>query len=156
MQKKKDVMDAVLVGSVDWVLARQAAYRLAAALQGEVADLQELKGMGDAYSPMAWLAVCRQLQVVTDGMTVMRLLAQGKTSKDISAETGILAGSIAAYKAWNTMYAAAIDRQVNRHISIKGRNKVEQAADIAFLRSCGIAVEVQQHLDSDVNKVVAE
>jgi len=46
--------------------------------------------------------------VVTDGMTVMRLLAEGKTNAQITEATGIPVGSIAAYKAWNTMYAEAL------------------------------------------------
>ena len=54
---------------------------------------------------MAWLNICRHLRVVTDGMTVMRLLAEGKSHAQITEATGIQGLSISAYKAWNTMYA---------------------------------------------------
>ena len=88
--------------------------------------------------------------VVTDGMVVMRMLAEGKTNRQITAEAGILSGSIAAYKAWNTMYAASIKRGVHKRIKIKGRIEAEQAADIAFLRACGIAFEMQPHDEAEV------
>lgn len=144
MSKKsnKKTMDAVLHGSVEWSEARLAAYKMLNKLSGEVADLQSLTEVSDAYSPIAWLAICRHLRTVTDGMTVMRLLAQGKTPEQIAKETGISTGSIAAYKAWNTMYKAGIKRGAERAIRIKGRTAAEQRADIEFLRACGIGFEV--------------
>jgi uncharacterized protein YerC len=144
------MMDAVLVGSVEWTKARTAAIEMTAKLQGEVDELQSLLKMQDAYSPIAWLNVCQQLRVVTDGMIVMRMLAEGKTSGQITAETGILPGSIAAYKAWNTMYADSIKRGVQKRIKIRGRTKAEQAADISFLQACGIAFDLQPRAEADV------
>jgi hypothetical protein len=148
--KKARMMDAVLRGSVEWAQARKAAMDMTAKLQGEVDELQSILKMQDAYSPIAWLNVCQQLRVVTDGMIVMRMLAKGETTKRITAETGILSGSIAAYKAWNTMYAASIKRGVHKRIKIKGRTEAEQAADIAFLRACGITFDLQPHDEAEV------
>jgi len=34
----------------------------------------------------------------------MMMLAEGKTNEQIMQDAGIQSGSIAAYKAWNTMY----------------------------------------------------
>jgi hypothetical protein len=140
--KNKKMIDAVVVGSVEWESARRAAFEMSAKLQGEVAELQELAGVKDAYSPMAWLAICQHLRSVTDGMTVMRMLAEGKEPKQITAETGIPSGSVAAYQAWNTMYRRNVTQIINKRIRIKGKNEAEQKADIAFLRSCGIAFDV--------------
>ena len=129
-KSKSQMMDAVLVGSIEWATARRAAIEMAAKLQSEVDGLN-MQGK-DAYSPMAWLNICRQLRVVTDGMIVMRLLAEGKSNAQITEATGIPVGSIAAYKAWK------------RHITLKGRNDAERQADADFFRSCGIAIDVQQ------------
>lgn len=143
--RKGKMIDAVLVGSIDWAKARNAAIEMTAKLRGEVDGLQSLLAIQDAYSPVAWLNVCQQLRIVTDGMCVMRMLAQGKESRQIAAETGISSGSIAAYKAWNIMYTESIKRGVLKRIKIKGRTAAEQAAAIAFLRMCGIAFDVQSH-----------
>jgi hypothetical protein len=64
-------------------------------------------------------------------------------------QTGILPGSIAAFKAWNTMYVDATRRGVQQHIRIKGRTQAEQNADIEFLRACGIAFDLQP-IDAEV------
>jgi hypothetical protein len=141
-KSKSHIMDAVLVGSIEWATARRAAIGMAAKLQCEVDGLN-MQGK-DAYSPMAWLNICRHLRVVTDGMTVMRLLAEGKSNAQITEATGIPVGSIAAYKAWNTMYAEALMAGVKRHITLKGRNDAERQADADFFRSCDIAIDVQQ------------
>ena len=148
--RKIKMMDAVLSGSVEWAQARKAAFEMTAKLQGEVDELQSILKMQDAYSPVAWLNVCQQLRVVTDGMIVMRMLAEGGTTRQITAETGILPGSIAAYKAWNTMYAASIKRGVHKRIKIKGRTEAEQAADIEFLRACGITFDLQPRNAAEV------
>jgi len=140
--KKKVIMDAILVGSVDWKKARSAAIQMTRSLDGEVADLEALLKDKDAYSPMAWLNICQQLRIVTDGMTVMRMLAEGKTPKQIANETGIRPGSIAAYQAWNTMYRNDRDKYIGKKIALKGRSEAEKRADAEFLRSCGIDLDV--------------
>jgi hypothetical protein len=141
---KAKTMDAVLVGSVDWEQARTAAYDMIRKLNGEIADLSTITEIKDAYSPMAWLGICQQLRIVTDGMATMRLLTTGHSSAEIHNVTGIASGSIAAYKAWNTMYAQSIQTYAAKRIRIKGRTQAEKDADIAFLRSCGIAFTVEQ------------
>ena len=141
-KKSKKSMDAVLLGSIEWDQARAAAFDLTRKLGGEVAELKSLLQMQDAYSPIAWMSICRQLQVVTDGMTVMRLLAEGKTSEQITQETGIFPGSIAAYKAWNTMYSRSVSQSAERRITLRGRNEAEQRRDADFLRSCGISLDL--------------
>jgi|SRR6185437_6217310 len=141
-QKAKKMMDAVLAGSIDWTRAREAAIAMTRSLRGEIDDLERVMEIQDAYSPIAWLNVCQQLRVVTDGMVVMRKLAEGKAAIQITAETGILPGSIAAYKAWNTMYLRAVNAQATRSIRLKGRTEAEQQRDIEFLRACGIAFDL--------------
>ena len=59
----------------------------------------------DAYSLAAWRNICRHLRDVASGMTVMRLLAEGKSNAQITEATGNPTTSIGRYKAWNTMYA---------------------------------------------------
>lgn len=138
--KIQKYMDAVVVGSVEWQTAREAAYRMAAALNGEISALTEAEEIKDAYSPVAWANICRQLRVVTDGMITMRMLAEGKSNEAITEETGIGNGSIAAYKAWNTMYA----RLVNHKIRLRVENDKVRQADLDFLQSIGITARVQE------------
>lgn len=145
-------MDAVLIGSIEWLQARTAAYDMIARLSGELDDLIQIGGIKDAYSPMAWLNICQQLRVVTDGMTAMRQHATGKTSIEIAAATGINRGSIAAYKAWNTMYGRSLQAFAEKRIRIKGRTTDERAADIAFLRSCGIGFRLEEVALTDEGK----
>lgn len=147
MAKGQRMMDAVLEGSIDWTRARDAAIAMTRSLRGEIDDLQKVMEIKDAYSPIAWLNVCQQLRVVTDGMIVMRMLAEGKAAAQITAETGILPGSIAAYKAWNTMYLRGISSQATRTIKLKGRTEAEQLRDIEFLRACGIAFDLTPRQD---------
>lgn len=54
-KKNKTHLDAV-VCSVEWGMAREAAFVMAARLQSEVDDLtsSEIK---NAYSPMAWISI---------------------------------------------------------------------------------------------------
>ena len=143
-------MDAVLLGSIEWSQARKAAIEMGRRLNGEVADLETLVQTKDAYSPMAWLNICRQLRIVTDGMITMRMLLEGKTPEQISSDTGILKSSIAAYKAWNTMYREHRDRHIGERIELKGRNEAEQRSDAQFLRSCGIGLDLVQRPESEV------
>ena len=140
----KKLMDAVLEGSIDWERARKAAFGMAAQLTSEVANLDNIK---DAYSPMAWISICRQLRVVTDGMTTMRMIAEGKDNATISQQAQITIGSIAAYKAWNTMYLKMLKQGIQRKVAIKGRTEREQNLDAEFLRSCGIEFSLVPHAD---------
>lgn len=144
IRKKDELIDALLLGNVDWEKARKAAYRMASQLTSEVATLDNLK---DAYSPMAWINICRQLRVVTDGMTTMRLIAEGKNNASISTEAHVTVGSIAAYKAWNTMYLQMLDEGIQRRVPIKGRTHEEKNQDAEFLRSCGIEFDLVPHIE---------
>jgi len=146
IRKKDELMDALLLGNVDWEKARKAAYKMASQLTSEVANLDNLK---DAYSPMAWINICRQLRVVTDGMTTMRMIAEGKNNATISIEAQVTVGSIAAYKAWNTMYLKMLDAGIQRRVAIKGRTKQEKDLDAEFLRSCGIEFDVVPHIEKE-------
>lgn len=140
--RKAERLDAVLVGSIEWSRARTAAIDMLESLSGEVAQLQRLASTKDAYSPIAWLNICRQLRIVTDGMIAMRMLSEGKTTAQICTETGILPGSVKAYKAWNTMYQQSISRNIQRRIALRGRTEAQQKADAKFLRACGIALDL--------------
>lgn len=86
-----------------WANALMTLIELAPTLKDEV-DNHDMQ-FKDAYSLGAWSSVCRHLRFVANGMTVMRLLAEGKSNAQISEATGISTLSIVAYKAWNTMYA---------------------------------------------------
>jgi hypothetical protein len=146
IRKKDKLMDALLLGNVDWEKARKAAFKMASQLTSEVANLDNLK---DAYSPMAWINICRQLRVVTDGMTTMRLIAENKDNATISTEANVTVGSIAAYKAWNTMYLKMLNSGIQRRVAIKGRTKQEKNLDAEFLRSCGIKFDVVPHIEKE-------
>lgn len=145
LKKNAPVLDVVLLGNVEWSQARAAAFDLLQKLSGEIVDLNKLAATKDAYSPVAWMNICRQLQIVTDGMIVMRMLTAGKSPNEIALETGIAHGSISAYKAWNTMYTRALRANAERRVAVKGHTKAEREADIAFLRSCGIALDVREN-----------
>lgn len=131
---------------MDWEKAQKAAYKTASQLTSEVANIDNLK---DAYSPMAWINICRQLRVVTDGMTTMRLIAEGKNNATISLEANVTVGSIAAYKAWNAMYLKMLNAGIQRRVAIKGRTTQEKNLDAEFLRSCGVEFDVVPHLDKE-------
>ncbi|MGD1108410.1 MAG: LuxR C-terminal-related transcriptional regulator [Terracidiphilus sp.] len=88
---------------VSWANALMTLIEMAPTLQHEVDGLD--MHFKDAYSLAAWRNVCRHLRGVADGMTVMRLLAEGKSNAQIAEATGISTLSIGAYKAWDTMYA---------------------------------------------------
>lgn len=81
--------------------------------------------------------------MATNGIITMRMVSEGKTNEEITAQTGISSSSIGAYKAWNTMYTASINQEVSRRVALKGRNEIEQNADAEFLRSCGITFSVE-------------
>ena len=135
-------LDAVVEGGIAWDRAGVAAWMMADQIRGEIKDLENLLTVKDAYSPVAWVALCQHLRTAVHGMMVMRRLALGQTNDQIIAETGISNGSIAAYKAWNTMYLRHITAKAERRIRIKGRTEAERNADIEFLRSCGITFSV--------------
>lgn len=143
-KQKPPIMDVVVVGSVEWAQARKAAYEMASVLSKEVSALNEVPQIKDAYSPVAWVNICRQLRVVTDGMITMRLLAENKTNKQIYEEAGIDPASVAAYKAWNTMYARNIEQGIKRKITIKAKTHAILQADIDWLHSIGISVSIPE------------
>ena len=89
--------------TVPWANALMTLIELAPTFQREVDNLD--MQFKDAYSLGAWRSVCHHLRAVANGMTVMRLLAEGKSNAQITATTGIPAICIGRYKAWNTMYA---------------------------------------------------
>jgi uncharacterized protein YerC len=90
------------IDGVEWATTLMTLIQLAPKLQHSVDGLN--MQFKDAYSLMAWRSICRHLRAVAHGMTVMRLLAEGKSHAQITEATGIQGLSISAYKAWNTTY----------------------------------------------------
>jgi uncharacterized protein YerC len=88
------------IDGVQWATILIALIRLAPTLQQEVESLN--MQFIDAYSLMSWRSVCRHLRCFANGMTVMRLLSEGKTHAEITEATGIKSPSISAYKGCNT------------------------------------------------------
>jgi hypothetical protein len=61
---------------------------------------------GNAYGPAAQERIAETLHSCTMGMCINRLLHNGATQAEIAAELECNpAWSVAAFKAWNTMYA---------------------------------------------------
>jgi hypothetical protein len=100
------------INGVQWATALMTLIKLAPILQNEVDGLN--MQFKDAYSLMAWRNICRHLRGVANGMTVMRLLAEGKSNTQISEVTSIPVLSITAYKGWNTLYAESLRAGVKR------------------------------------------
>lgn len=120
--------------TIEWSRAGEAAHKLQAALASEISYLTDGINLRNVYSPIAWIRTCRAIRTVTDGMICMRLAAQGKSSHEIHRETGIARGSIAAYRAWNTMYADAMERS----LAARGKTEKQRQADLEFLQEIGV------------------
>jgi uncharacterized protein YerC len=88
---------------VEWATTLLTLIKSAPIYQHEVDGLN--MQYTDAYSLMAWRSICRHLRAVAHGMTVMQLLAEGKSHAQITEATGLSSLSVSSYKAWNTMYA---------------------------------------------------
>jgi hypothetical protein len=121
---------------VEWPKAEAEFGRLRAILSDEIAYLMSDAELRNAYSPIAWVRLCQGVKHLTEGMAAIRLHCEGKTNEEIAATTGVNTRRVGAYKAWNTQYKRAI----NRTLRIKGRNKEQREADIAFLRAVGVAI----------------
>jgi len=123
--------------AVEWEQARAAIEQLRLILDSEVEYLANSDDIRNAYSPITWVKLCRQIRHVTEGMTAVRLATEGKSTPVIGAMTGIHPARIGAFRAWNTRWRKAI----KHYLTIQWRKREERMADIAFLRSIGIAVE---------------
>lgn len=137
-KKEKLTVEKIAVSStVEWAQAQNGVAELKRLLDVELDRLQANPEIKNAYSPITWIKLCRSIHHLTEGMTAVRLSTEGMTAQQISAGTGIGVLRIGAFKAWNTRWLKAI-----RHtIAIKWAKAEERLADIAFLRSVGIAVE---------------
>jgi hypothetical protein len=133
--------------AVEWQKARAGIEELRRLLDSEVIHLAQSDEIKNAYSPITWVKLCRAIRHVTEGMTAVRLATEGKPTAVIEAMTGIRPSRIGAFKAWNTRWRKAI----KHYLTLQWRKQEERTADIAFLRSIGIAVEDE----SATNKVAA-
>lgn len=131
-EEKMKVLD-----QVDWSQAQAAIGQMIDTLRGELDNLQSDTKIQNAYSPVTWVKLCREIQHVREGMTCVRLAVEGKRTEEISMLTGVHPQRIAAFRAWNTIWKRAIER----NLTIKFRNEQELQADISFLRGIGIAVD---------------
>lgn len=125
-----------VLDQVDWLTAERGINDMIATLRNELADLRTNTTIQNAYSPVTWVKLCRQIQHVREGMTCVRMASEGKTTEEIGKLTGIDSHRIGAFRAWNTIWKRAIERV----LTIKFRNEQERQSDIEFLRSIGIAV----------------
>jgi hypothetical protein len=121
---------------VEWATARTAARRLEGILTDEITYLTEGNKLQNVYSPIAWVRLCRTISTLTAGMVSMRMTFEGKSTPEIAAATGIRSGSIAAFKAWNTMYA----RDVQKMLAAKGKTEEQRNRDLEFLNSIGVTI----------------
>ena len=122
---------------VEWEKAREAAAKLESLLSDEVAYLTEGNRIKNVYSPVAWVRMCRMLHTLTYGMTVMRMVFEGKTNAEITTATGLPVTVIAAYKAWNTMYGD----MVGGMLAARGKSEKARKRDLEFLASIGVTLE---------------
>ena len=138
MDKKKATVEQLPVSpAVEWDAAERGLADLQKALALEINQLQTHTEIRNAYSPVTWWKLCRSIKHATEGMAAVRLSVAGKTNSEITDATGIKSRRVGAFKAWNTIYRRAIART----ITLRWRREEERRADIAFLRSIGIAVE---------------
>jgi uncharacterized protein YerC len=121
---------------VEWDTAREAAERLMEMLVDEVGYLTHGGNLKNVYSPIAWIRLCRAISTLTNGMSVMRLVSEGKSNEEIARITGLPNMTIAAYKAWNTMYA----RGVEKALAAKGKTEEQRKRDVEFLFSIGVTL----------------
>jgi len=134
---------------IELQIAAQQTENLSKQLQAESCLLSTSKTIQNAYSPAAWIRHFMIQRSVIRGMAINRMVAAGKTMAEIQAETNCTTSEIAAYKAWNTMYAKSFGLSIqppkpgkNGKVSKKRQTKNE--ADMAFLKSCGIQVEEEE------------
>jgi hypothetical protein len=110
MSIKKQIENIEL--GVEWKAAQKATHRLQRMLADEIAYLIEDNKRQNAYSLFAWVRLCRAISTLTSGMACMRLTFEGRNNAEIEAATGLRSNSIAAYKAWNTMYACDAEKML--------------------------------------------
>jgi hypothetical protein len=137
-EKPKVTVEKIVVSpKVEWDLAVAAIAELKAVLDFEIESLRAKPEIKNAYSPITWHKLCRQVLHVTEGMAAVRLSIDGWDAGQIQAMTGIHQSRTAAFKAWNTRWVRAI-----RHtIEIRWAKAEERIRDIAWLKSIGISVD---------------
>ena len=146
--KQEKIQERVEISpAVEWQKARAGIEELRRLLDSEVIRLSRNSDIQNAYSPITWVKLCRQIRHVTEGMMAVRLASEGKPTAVIKAMTGIRTARIGAFKAWNTRWRKAI----KHFLTIQWRKQEERIADIAFLKSIGIAVEDE----SEIGEVAA-
>ena len=132
----EDEIQCRLEPTVEWDKAKKAAAKLELMLSDEIAYLTQGNKLRNVYSPIAWVRLCRTMATLTAGMACNRLAAEGKTNQEIREATGVSVGSIAAFKAWNTMYT----RDVEKLLAVKGKTEVQRERDLDFLSSIGVCL----------------
>jgi hypothetical protein len=136
ISKKKKLETLKVSPKVEWALGERAFLELSKVLSDEIAYLTSDVEIRNAYSPIAWARLCMGIRHLTQGMATIRLHCDGKTNEEIQNITGVARPRIAAFKAWNTQYK----KSVHRALTIRGRNKAQRDADLAFLKSIGVSV----------------
>jgi hypothetical protein len=117
----------------DWKAAREAAVKLARLLTEGAEQRGQNHSFSNAYLPIAFFRCRKLINTLTSGMECVRLVFEGKSNAEIKDATGLSTGTIAAYKAWNTMYSQNIKlairvkaamRQVSRRKRSRGYRHV--------------------------------
>ena len=121
---------------MEWERARQAANRMEEMLADEISYLTHGGKLKNVYSPVAWIRLCRTIRTLTSGMVVMRLTFEDKSNDEICQITGLTGQTVAAYKAWNTMYA----RDIQKMLAVRGKTEVQRKRDLEFLTSIGVSL----------------
>jgi DNA-binding CsgD family transcriptional regulator len=120
---------------IELAIAELQARKLKQQLENEIEWLMA-GNLRNAYSPVAWVRLNREVLTALRGMQCMRLRAQGKSPAEIQGETGLSRQTIAAYTAWNTMYGRAIDR----YLVARGKTEKQQETERKFLADCGVTL----------------
>jgi hypothetical protein len=138
--------DMAINAKVELRIAAMQVDNLSEQLRNETSQLLGSDAIKNAYSPSAWIRLSLILRSVTRGMAIIRMHASGKSQAEIEAATGCTSTEIAAYKAWNTMYASGLGLKiqppvVGKNGKVSKKRQAKYDSDIAFLKSCGIAFE---------------
>ena len=92
----------------DWKAAREAAVKLARLLTEGAEQRGQNHSFSNAYLPIAFFRCRKLINTLNSGMECVRLVFEGKSNAEIKDATGLSTGTVAAYKAWNTMYSRRI------------------------------------------------
>jgi uncharacterized protein YerC len=110
----------------DWKAAREAAVKLAKLLTEGAEQRGQNHSFSNAYLPIAFFRCRKLINTLNSGMECVRLVFEGKSNAEIRDATGLSTGTIAAYKAWNTMHSRRIMLALKATTSSQQRDRSKQ------------------------------